>query len=75
MSTKRARYDGPYEEVFVELNSADVYDTRAVVVKRGGLLPLEDESGEPIPASLRDELLDREDWSEVKQADHKAKED
>lgn len=75
MSTKRAKYVGPYEEVFVELNSADVYDTRSVTVKNGGLLPLEDENGEPVPASLRDELLQRDDWSEYKQADQKSKED
>jgi hypothetical protein len=65
MSTKRARYDGPYEEVVVQDSQAGIY-SEAWVVKRGGLLPAE------APARVRDELLqDTEAWAEVKQAEQK----
>jgi hypothetical protein len=62
MSTKRARYDGAYEEVAVYDPQADVYAGPIDIVQRGGLLSAD------VPARIRDELLDREDWSEVKQA-------
>lgn len=64
MSTKRARYDGPYEEVVVQDSQAGVYSD-AWFVKRGGLLPAD------APARVRDDLLASEEWSEVKQADQK----
>jgi hypothetical protein len=39
--TKRARYDGPYEEVAVCVaNQGNIALEKFVLVKRGGLLPL-----------------------------------
>jgi hypothetical protein len=64
MSTKRARYDGPHEEVVVQDSQAGIYSD-AWVVKRDGLLPAD------APARVRDDLLASEEWSEVKQADQK----
>lgn len=65
MSAKRARYDGPFQEVQVQDSEAGIY-SEVYVVKRGGLLPLE------AGARVRDELLqDADAWSEVKQADQK----
>jgi hypothetical protein len=53
----RARYDGPYLEVrVVDSETNQEID----VVKRGGLLTAD------APAKIRDELLGREDWSQVK---------
>lgn len=53
----RARYDGAHEEVRV----IDPYTNEQLdVVKRGGLLSTD------VPAKVRDDLLSREDWSEVK---------
>jgi hypothetical protein len=70
--SKRARYDGPYEEVRIAvLNQGDVYAEKFVTVKQGGLVPLETDDGEAVPASVRDDLLSREDFSEVQQADQK----
>ncbi len=62
--TKRARYDGPYEEVAVFDPEADVYAGPIDIVKRGGLLSAD------VPARIRDEFLhkDNPDWSEVNQA-------
>lgn len=64
---KRARYDGPHPGVHVEV--AGTYDENGVLVKegaefyveRGHLLP------DDVPAETRDNLLDTDDWSEVKQ--------
>ena len=71
--SKRARYDGPYEEVRIAvLNQGDVYAEKFVTVKKGGLVPLETEDGESVPASVRDDLLSRDDFSEVQQADSKS---
>lgn len=64
MSTKRARYDGPYEEVAVQDSEAGIY-AEGWIVKRGGFLPAD------APARVRDDLLASEEWSEVKQADQK----
>lgn len=62
----RARYDGPHLEVRV----VDPYTNEEVdVVKRGGLLSAE------APAKIRDDLLSREDWSEVKDPSSSKKED
>lgn len=56
--TRRARYDGGYlDGVVVEVEPGQL-----VHVKQGGLLPAD------APAAVRDELLSREDWSEVKDA-------
>lgn len=53
----RARYDGPYLEVNVfDPLTGEKLDT----VKRGGLL------SNDVPAKTRDELLEGEDWTEVK---------
>ena len=60
--SKRARYDGAYEEVFVFDSEAGVHAPPIDKVKRGGLLSAD------VPARIRDELLGREDWNEVKQA-------
>ena len=68
--TKRARYDGPYPEVRVAVaNQGDVYAEKHVLVKKGGLLPLESDDGTPVPASVRDDLIaNHPDFSEVAQA-------
>jgi len=63
MSTKRARYDGPHEEVAVFDSEAGIYAEPIAVVERGKFLPAD------VPARIRDELLASEWWSEVKQAD------
>lgn len=60
MSTKRARYHGP-EEIRVYDPQGTVYDDPIDVVAPGGLLSAD------APARVRDELLARSDWSEVKQ--------
>lgn len=71
--TKRARYDGPYEEVRIAVaNQGDVYAEKFVTVKQGGLVPLETDDGEPVAASVRDDLIkNNPDFSEVNQADQK----
>lgn len=75
--TKRARYDGPYESVAVAVaNQGDVYAEKFVTVVRGGLLPTETEDGDPVPAAVRDELIQNNpDFSEVNQADQKSSSD
>lgn len=64
--TKRARYDGPHEEVVIFDSEAGVDAPAIDTVQRGGLLSVD------VPARIRDELLSSEWWSEVKQAEHKA---
>lgn len=59
--TKRARWDGPHT-VEVRLT-----DGRVATLEPSHLLPTEID-GEPVPASVRDDLLSREDWSEVDQS-------
>lgn len=54
--SKRARYDGAHPEVLVDDPNTD---DKPVVVKRGGLLPTD------VAARTRDDLLSREDWTEV----------
>jgi hypothetical protein len=61
--TKRARYDGPHEEVAVFDSEAGVHSGPIDVVTKGGLLSSE------APARIRDELLNTPYWSEVKQSD------
>lgn len=70
---KRARYDGPYDEVRVAIaNQGDVYREKYVTVKRGALLPEETEDGTRVPASIRDDLIaNNPDFSEFDQADRK----
>lgn len=58
---KRARYDGPHTAVVIDPNGLNI------TVERGHLLPVE-HNGENVPAKLRDELLARDDWTEVDQA-------
>lgn len=67
--SKRARYDGPFDEVRVAvLNQGDPYREKLVTVKRGHLLPEQTDDGEAVPASVRDDLIDNHpDFSEVKQ--------
>lgn len=60
--SKRARYDGPHEEVAVYDSEAGINARPVDIVKRGGLLSAD------VPARIRDELLGREDWSEVQQS-------
>jgi hypothetical protein len=71
--TKRAKYNGPHDEVRVAvLNQGDVYTEKYVTVVRGGLLPTETDDGENVPASVRDDLIQNNpDFSEVNQADQK----
>lgn len=61
--SKRARYDGPHDEVAVFDSEAGVYAPPVDVVKRGGVLSAD------VPARIRDELLQSEWWSEAKQAE------
>jgi len=60
--SKRARYDGPYEEVAVFDSEAGINSRPVDIVKRGGLLSAD------VPARIRDELLAGPDWNEVQQA-------
>lgn len=72
--TKRARFNGQYP-VSVAVDTADT-QTEFVTVVPGGLLPLETESGAPVPASVRDDLIKNNDlFSEVDQADQSKKAD
>lgn len=61
--TRRAKYNGPFEEVRVDLGEGDVNANEWATVKRGGLLPAD------APARVRDSLLTTDEWSEVNQAD------
>jgi hypothetical protein len=65
--TKRARYDGPHEAVLIFDSEASVEAPPLAEVQRGGLLPAD------VPARIRDELLGRDNWSEVNQAESTAK--
>lgn len=56
---KRARYDGGHPAVIVE-----VLPGKTVTVEQGHQLPTELD-GEQVPASVRDGLLETNDWSEV----------
>lgn len=67
--SKRARYDGPHEEVVV-IDSQEGINARPLdVVKRGGLLKAD------APARIRDELTSGPDWTEVEHADSKKSDD
>lgn len=68
---KRARYDGPYDEVavFDPEHEDGVYAGPVAVVKKGSWLP------EDVRAPIRDELIASGYWSEVKQADTSSKKD
>ena len=67
----RAKYIGDYDEVVVPLGEG-----RFVTVVKNGLLPTEDDHGDPIPASVRDGLLEQTDnWTAVKQSTTPKKED
>jgi hypothetical protein len=68
--SKRARYDGPHPEVRVAvLHQGDVYREKFVTVKQGGLLPLQTDDGETVPAAVRDDLIaNRDDFSAVEQS-------
>ncbi len=63
MTMKRARFDGPHDEILVFDPQAGVYAGPIDSVKRGGLLSTD------VPARIRDELLARDNWTEVKQPD------
>ncbi len=57
---KRARYDGPHQDgVLVFDPEADIHAGPIDNVKPGSLL------SQDVPARIRDELLEREDWTEV----------
>ena len=76
--TKRARWDGPGKtNVYLEgdINLQDPAVPKDQPLEPGQLLPLETVNGTPIPAAVRDELLSRENWSEVNQADQSSKKD
>ena len=57
--SKKARYDGPHPAVIVE-----VLPRVTDEVEQGHQLPTEVD-GENVPASVRDGLLETNDWSEV----------
>ena len=60
---KRARYDGPHQDgVLVFDPEAAVHAAPIDHVKPGALL------SQDVPARIRDELLEREDWTEVQHA-------
>lgn len=60
--SKRARYDGPHDEVLV-FDPEESIEARPIdSVKRGGLLSAD------VPARIRDELLGRDNWTEVAQS-------
>lgn len=72
--SKRARYNGQYP-VEVQVETGYVHSEFVQVVP-GGLLPLETESGDPVPTKLRDELIKNfPDWSEVDQSDQRKSDD
>lgn len=67
--TKRARWDGPGTiNVFLP-EDTEMTDPVARGLEPGQLLPTETMGGESVPAAVRDELLARENWSEVNQSD------
>lgn len=66
--SKRARYDGPYEEVAVFDSEAGIYAPPIDTVRRGGLLSAD------VPARIRDELLASDSWSEVQHSTSKTSE-
>lgn len=57
---KRARYDGPDLEVAV-YPPGDIYAEPIAIVQKGHMLPAD------APAAIRDELLARDNWTEVEQ--------
>jgi hypothetical protein len=59
--SKRARYDGPHEEVFVFDSEAGVNSRPIDTVKRGKWLSAD------VPARIRDELLATDYWTEVQE--------
>ena len=64
--SKRARFDGPHDAVHIfHPETNEHLDT----VQRGGLLSAD------VPAAIRDELLQRDNWSEVQQATPKTTEE
>lgn len=66
--TKRARFSGQYETQ-VAVDTGNVF-TKFVTVKPGGLLPTETDDGDPVPASVRDDLIkNHPDFSEVTPSD------
>ena len=67
--SRRARYDGPFEEVVVRWPPGETAGQQQWTVKRDGLLDAD------APAALRDELTAGPDWTEVEQASGKKKED
>jgi hypothetical protein len=58
--TKRARFDGA-EAVKVTWPPGEVYPEQTYIVEPGHWLP------DDAPAALRDEVLQRDDWTEVQQ--------
>jgi hypothetical protein len=56
---RRARYDGPSDEVNVYDGEGTAYDKPIATVKRGAFLP------DDVPARVRDELLAADNWTEV----------
>ena len=67
--SKRAQYNGAFLDGVVVNIAAPGEPDNLVHVPQGGLLP------EDAPASVRDELLAREDWSERKSPSSPKKED
>ena len=73
--TKRARYDGPSPINVFAPEDTYLVDPIAIDLQPGQLLPTETVNGNAVPASIRDDLLKRDDWSEVDQADQSKKKD
>jgi hypothetical protein len=65
--TKRAKYEGPGSVRVFLGEPGDVYDTNFVELKHGEWLPTEDKNGDPVKASIRNQLLESPDWTEVSQ--------
>lgn len=68
--SRRAKYVGPFEEVFVfdPEDERGVYGPPIDTVKRNGLLSAD------APARVRDELIKSDEWTEVDQASGSRKE-
>lgn len=71
--TKRARWDGPGTIDVFPAEDTQLQNPIVKGLEPGQLLPLENLAGEPVPASVRDEMLAKENWSEVNQADQSTK--
>jgi hypothetical protein len=63
MSKSRVRYVGPFEKVNIGWPPGQVPSEQTWTVEQNHLVP------DDVPAKLRDELLQRDDFSEVEHAE------